>query len=160
MKELKARCGGFAAMEQKLRNMGAQKIGELKETATYFDTEGRGALKIVQGEKGARMVLAAYNEENGCFDVAVTAVGEAMGARRIFNKLFSSVGQIVMDKKVYRLGSEEAWLVHIGQLGNFVILRGKNEERLHELGEELEIGFDNILEEDFGEMLYKSGKKI
>ncbi|MBD3389795.1 hypothetical protein GF415_02455 [Candidatus Micrarchaeota archaeon] len=160
MKELKVRCGGFAGIEQKIRNLDGSKVGEFKETAIYFDTEGRGALKIVQGEKGARMVLVAYNEENGCFDIALTPVGEAMGARRIFNKLFSSLGQVVMEKKVYVLGREEIWLVHINQLGNFMLIRGEDAERIHELGERLECEFDKIVKEDFGEMLSGAGKKI
>lgn len=147
-------------MEQKLRNLEGNKVGEFRETATYFDTEGRGALKIVQAEKGARMALAAYNEENGCFDVAVTQVAEAMGARRIFNKLFSSLGQLVMEKKVYRLGAEEVWLVHIDQLGNFVLIRGESEEKLHDILGSLGFEPDKIVKESFAEMLYKAEKKL
>jgi len=160
MKELKVRCGGFAEVEQKLRKMEAQKVGEGKETANYFDTEGRGGLKIVQEEQGARMGLAAYNEENGCFDIVSSEVGDAMGTRRIFNKLFSSVGQVVLEKKVYKLGTIEVWLAHIDQLGNFVLIRGESEEELHELASKLGFEPDKIVKESFAEMLYEAGKKL
>jgi len=160
MKELKVRCGGFAEVEQKLRGMEAQKVGEGKERAAYFDTEGRGGLKIVQEEQGARMGLAAYDEENGCFDIISSELGDADGARRIFNKLFSSVGQVVLEKKIYKLGNIEVWLAHIDQLGNFVLIRGENEELLHELAGSLGFEPDKIVKENFAEMLFRAGKKI
>ena len=160
MKELKVRCGGFAEVEQKLRKLEAQKAGEGKERANYFDTEGRGGLKIVQEEKGASMGLAAYNEENGCFDIVSSEVGDASGTRRIFNKLFSSVGQVVLEKKVYKLGGIGVWLVHIDQLGNFVLIQGESEEELHELASKLGFEPDKIVKENFAEMLFRAGKKI
>ncbi|MCP4646881.1 MAG: hypothetical protein GY852_03990 [bacterium] len=160
MKELKIRCGGFAEVEQKLRKMEAQKVGEGKERAAYFDTEGRGGLKIVQEEKEARMGLAAYDEENGCFDIVSSGVGDAGGTRRIFNKLFSNVGQVVLEKKVYKLGDLEVWLAHIDQLGNFVLIQGESEERLHELAGKLGFEPDKIVKENFAEMLFKAGKKL
>ena len=160
MKELKVRCGGFAEVEQKLRGMKAQKVGEGKERAAYFDTEGRGGLKIVQEEQGARMGLAAYNEENGCFDIISSDVGDPDGARRIFNKLFSSVGQVVLEKKVYKLGNIEVWLAHIDQLGNFVLIHGEKEEELHELAGSLGFEPDKIVKENFAEMLFRAGKKL
>ncbi len=160
MKELKVRCGGFAEVEQRLRKMEAQKVGEGKERAAYFDTEGRGGLKIVQEEDGARMGLAAYNKENGCFDIVSSDVRDVDGARRIFNKLFSSVGQVVLEKKVYKLGNVEVWLAHIDQLGNFVLIMGESEETLHELAGNLGFEPDKIVKENFAEMLFKAGKKI
>ena len=160
MKELKVGCGGFAEVEQKLRKMNAQKVGEGKERSAYFDTEGRGGLKIVQEEQGARMRLAAYNEENGCFDIISSELGDADGARRIFNKLFSSVGQVVLEKKVYKLGNVEVWLAHIDQLGNFVLIMGENEENLHELLGNLGFEPDKIVKENFAEMLFNAGKKL
>ena len=135
-------------------------MGEGKERASYFDTEGRGGLKIVQEEKEARMGLAAYNEETGCFDIVSSGVGDVSGARRIFNKLFSSVGQVVMEKKVYKMGEVEVWLAHIDQLGNFVLIRGESEEKLHELLGNLGFEPDKIVKENFAEMLFKAEKKI
>ncbi len=160
MKELKVKCGGFAEVEQKLRKIEAQKVGEGKERANYFDTEGRGGLKIVQEEQGAKMRLAAYNKENGCFDIVSSELGDVVGARRIFNKLFSSVGQVVLEKKVYKLGEMEVWMAHIDQLGNFVLIRGESEEKLHELAANLGFEPDKIVKESFAEMLFKVGKKI
>ncbi len=162
MKELKARCGGFAAIEQKLKKMDAHKASEGKESATYFDTEGRGALKIVQEEKGARMGLAAYNEETGCFDIVSTPIGDVNGARRIFMRLFSSVARMDLEKKVYGLGEFVVLLVHINQLGNFVLIRSgsASEEKLHGLLGELGIEPDKVVEKDFGQLLTHSEERI
>jgi len=99
MKELTARCGGFAEIEQKLRSMEANKVGEGKETANYFNTEGRGGLKLVQEGLGGKLVYGSYNEEVGCFDIVSTPIGDLSGARRIFSKLFSSVAQVQLEKK-------------------------------------------------------------
>ena len=114
----------------------------------------------MQEEKGARMGLAAYNEENGCFDIVSSEVGDVMGTRRIFNKLFSSVGQVVLEKKVYKLGGLEVWLAHIDQLGNFVLIYGEKELELHELASKLGFEPDKSLKESFAEMLYTAGKKL
>ena len=160
MKELAARCGGFAGIEQKLRKMEAQKVGEGKESAAYFDTEGRGGLKIVQEERGGRVVFGAYNEETGCSDIVSTPVGDLNGARRIFTRLFSSVGQVVMEKKMYTLGRKEIWLVHMDRLGNFILIFGENEEKLHEILGELGIEPENIIKETFGELLTGKNRKM
>ena len=100
MKELKARCTGFATVEQKLRKMEANLVGETNEIANYFETEGRGALRITQGEKGSSIGLAAYNAETGCFDIISTPIAEVTSARRLFSKLFSNIAQIKFEKKV------------------------------------------------------------
>lgn len=160
MKELTARCGGFAGIEQKLKKMEAHKTGEGKESAAYFDTEGRGGLKIVQEGKGGRIVLGAYNEETGCFDIVSTAVGDLNGARRIFTRLFSSIGQVTMEKKMYMAGREEIWLVHMDRLGNFVSITGENEERLHEILEGLGIEPEHVVKETFGELLSGASRKM
>jgi adenylate cyclase class IV len=160
MKELTARCGGFAGIEQKLREMDARKLGEVKETANYFDTEGRGGLKLVQEGKGGSIVFGAYDEETGCFDIVATPVGDVNGARRIFTKLFSSTAQASMEKKVYSVGREGVWLAHLDRLGNFVIIAGEDEERLHAILGELGIEPDKIVKETFGEMITGAGKRI
>ena len=162
MKELKARCVGFAAVEQKLRQMDAPKATEVKERATYFDTEGRGALKIVQDESGGSMTLAVYNEEDGCFDIVSSPIGNVEGMRRVLTKLFRRTEQISMDKKVYPLGEVEVWLVHIDRLGNFVLIRSENEgpEKLHEILNKLGLEPEEIVKEDFGELVSGAGKKI
>lgn len=160
MKELTARCGGFAEVEQKLRKMEAQKVGEGKESAAYFDTEGRGGLKIVQEEKGGRVAFGAYDEETGCFDIVSTPVGDLGAARRIFTKLFSSIGQVQLEKKAYLLEGMEVLLVHIDRLGNFVIIMGENEEKMHELLGVLGIEPENIIKETFGELLTGASRRM
>ena len=162
MKELKARCGGFAAIEQKLKKMDAHKVSEGKEIVAYFDTEGRGGLKIVQEEKGARMGLAAYNEETGCFDIVSTPIGDVNRARKIFMRLFSSIARMDLEKKVYGLGEFEVWLVHINQLGNFILIKSgeASEEKMHVLLGELGIGPDKVVEKDFGQLLTSSEERI
>ena len=160
MKELKARCRGFAEIEQKLRKMEARKVFEGKESATYFETEGRGALKIVEAEKEGGFGLAAYNGETGCFDIIYTPILEPNGVRRIFNKLFGSIAKIELEKKVFLLGPFEVWLVHIDRLGNFVIIRGENEEKMHEMLERLGLDSENVVDKDFGQLLTHSEEKI
>jgi adenylate cyclase class IV len=160
MKELTARCGGFAEIEQRLRKMEAQKVGEGKEIANYFDTEGRGGLKIVQEEKGGRMVFGSYDEETGCFDIVSTPVGDLNGVRRIFTKLFSSTAQVSMESKAYQVGRVEVFLAHMDRLGNFVIIMGEDAENLHEILGKLGIEPDKIVKETFGELLTGKGKKL
>jgi len=162
MKELKARCRGFAAIEQKLKKMDAHKVSEGKETVAYFETEGRGGLVIVEGEEGGTIGLAAYNEETGCFDIVSTPVGDVNGARRIFNKLFSSIAKLKLEKKVYSVEEFEVWLVHIDLLGNFVLIRSEtaNEEKMHELLEKLGLDTDTIVQKDFGQLITHSKEKI
>lgn len=189
MKELKAKTGGFAEVEKRLREQKAQKVGEEKERATYFDTEGRGGLCIIEGsgapgrfeipregespqkkaggsgaEKkgGARVSLAAYNEEDGCFDIATYGIESASSARRVFARLFSNSGQVSLEKKVYSLEGMEAWLVHIDGLGNFVMIRDAKDdaEKLHDLLHRLGIGTEKIVKRNFGEMMFKNEEKI
>jgi len=162
MKELKARCTGFAAVEQKLRKMEANLVGEDKETANYFETEGRGALRITQGEKGSSLGLAAYNQETGCFDIISSEVRDANSARRLFSKLFSSIAQVKLEKKVYRVGEFEVWLVHIDQLGNFVLIRSESatETKFHDLLGKLGIEPDRVVEKDFGQLLTQSEERL
>lgn len=150
-------------MEQKLRKLEAKKAGAGKERATYYDTEGRGGLKVVQEEGNVgRIGLAAYNKETGCFDIASTGVADVNGARRIFNKMFSSLTQISFENKVYQLEGMEVVLVHCDQLGNFVLVRADDgePEKMHGLMGKLGIEPDKIVEENFSELLTKAGEKI
>lgn len=163
MIEVKARVRGFAETEQRLRKMGARKEGEWKEDASYFESEGRGGLCIIGSGNAGRVSLSKYNLEGGYFDVIVAQVADVSGMRRVFSKLFSSIANIKSEKKGYSAGGREVWLTHIEVLGDFVMVRGESKEDaegMFELLDKLGVEPEQIVEEDFGELLTKKGSRI
>jgi adenylate cyclase class IV len=161
--EVKARVRGFAEIEQKLRKMEARKGFAGKEDATYFESEGRGGLCIIGGGDSGRLSLAKYNSEGGYFDVIVAQVSDVSGMRRVFSKLFSVIANIKSEKKAYALGGLEVWLAHIDLLGSFIMVRGKGKEDaegIFEVLDKLGLEPEQLVEEDFGELLTKKGRRL
>ncbi len=160
--EVKARVRGFAEIEQRLRKMEARKEGEGKEDATYFESEGRGGLCIIGSGNSGRLSLGKYNSEGGYFDINMAQVSDVGGMKKVFSRLFSSIANIKSEKKAYRIGNLEVWLVHIDLLGDFVMVRGGKEEieGIFEVLDKLGIEPEQLVEEDFGELLTKKGKRI
>jgi adenylate cyclase class IV len=161
--EVKARLRGFAETEQKLRKMGAMKVSEGKEDGAYFESEGRGGLCIISGEGAARLSLSSFNEEGGYFDVLFSPVADAPKLRRIFSKLFRSIANVKSERKAYKLGEMEIWLIHIDLLGNFIMVRGEKKEdaeAVFELLDKLGLEPEQLVEKDFGELLTKKGSRV
>ncbi|MBN2121607.1 hypothetical protein JW721_00915 [Candidatus Micrarchaeota archaeon] len=161
--EVKARLRGFAEVEQKLRKMGALKESEGKEEGAYFESEGRGALCIISGGNAARLSLSSFNEEGGYSDILVSPVADAPKLRRIFSKLFRAIANVKSEKKAYRFEGIEIWLSHIDLLGNFIMVRGEKKEdaqRIFDLLDKLGLEPEQLVEDDFGELLTKSRSRM
>lgn len=155
MKEIIARVsGGFAEIEQKLRKMEARKEFEGKERAAYYESQGRGSLRVITYRDGrmGEIQLAAYNGENGCFDVISTRVEDAGNAKRVISRLFGLVREFTLEKRSYFFEKKEIELVHIDQKGNFVVVKGEaGPEELHGMIYSLGIESEKIMEKDLGE---------
>lgn len=155
MKEIIAHVsGGFREIERKLSGMEARKQFSGKERTAFYETQGRGSLRLVADSSGGggTVELAGYNEENGCFDLISTRVVDFVSSKRIFSRLFSLVKEMDLEMSEYLVGRLQVRLVHIDMKGNFVAVRGEAEaEQLHEIIYSLGIESEKIMEKDFAE---------
>ncbi len=150
MKEIIAHVsGGFKEIERKLAGMEARKQFSGKERAAFYETHGRGSLRLVADSAGGggAIELARHNGENGCFDLVSSRVVDVVSTKRIFGRIFSLVKELNLEMSEYLVGRMQVRLVHIDTKGNFVVVRGEAEpEALHEIIRSLGIESEKILE--------------
>ncbi len=153
MKEIIAHVGGgFKEIERKLAGMESRKQFSGKERTAFYDSQGRGSLRLVADPAGGggTVELARYNEENGCFDLISTRVVDFVSAKRIFGRIFSLLKEMDLEMNEHLVGRLQVRLIHIDMLGNFVAVRGEADaEELHEIIYSLGIESEKIMETDF-----------
>jgi hypothetical protein len=120
-KELKIRITNPAALEQKLRDLGATFQGEEHETHTYFTQTRSSVLKLVESADGAWLIQFT-RQGQGFVRTSKEPVVDPAARKRELTAAGSTIDTLNMHGRTFQLDQSKFDLYYIEGLGEFLIL--------------------------------------